>query len=310
MYTIKQLEKRNEFDMKIISQIFPNLKIEFSTFESFDPAMETKWEITDKTYNIHTSTKFDYFSIKNLMENECTQSFVMFSYWYHKLNLFMQNRVHNDLIQYILEKEHDHNISSSDEDTMLELSTNDLLMDYLNWKWENTMKKTESKLTPVAYKTPSEPVKRSVRPSKWEYYMGIAKTVSARSTCLRRQYGAVVVKNDEIIATGYNGAARGEKNCCDVGECWRESHGVPHGEQYEKCVSVHAEANAIISSSRSELMGATMYLYGSENGENCEVEPCLMCNRLIRNSGISVVFCASVDDLSNPVGNPKRKWFG
>ena len=83
------------------------------------------------------------------------------------------------------------------------------------------------------------------RISKDAYYLEIAKAVAMRSTCLRRQYGAVIVKNDRIISTGYNGSARGEPNCCDIGECWRESHGIPHGEQYEKCVAVHAEDNAI-----------------------------------------------------------------
>ena len=128
------------------------------------------------------------------------------------------------------------------------------------------------------------------RIDKKEYYLGIAAAVSRRSTCLRRQYGAVVVKNDEIVATGYNGSPRGEENCCDVGVCWREAHGIPHGEQYEKCVAVHAECNAIISASRNELLGATLYLYGYENGEPLKApEPCLICSRLIKNAGIKNV---------------------
>ena len=93
------------------------------------------------------------------------------------------------------------------------------------------------------------------RISKQDYYLGIAAAVARRSTCLRRQYGAVIVKNDEIVATGYNGAPRGEDNCCDVGECWRERNNIPHGEQYEKCVAVHAECNAIISASRRDMLG-------------------------------------------------------
>ena len=88
------------------------------------------------------------------------------------------------------------------------------------------------------------------RIGKEAYYLSIAAQVARRSTCLRRQYGAVIVNHDEIVATGYNGAPRGEPNCCDVGECYREAHGIPHGEQYEKCVAVHAECNAIISASR------------------------------------------------------------
>ena len=109
------------------------------------------------------------------------------------------------------------------------------------------------------------------RISKDEYYLSIAASVAKRSTCLRRQYGAVIIKNDEIISTGYNGAARGEPNCCDTGECWREANGIPHGEQYEKCVAVHAEQNAIISAARGEMLGGTLYLAGfDQNGELAE----------------------------------------
>lgn len=100
------------------------------------------------------------------------------------------------------------------------------------------------------------------RISKDEYYLSIAAAVARRSTCLRRQYGAVIIKNDEIISTGYNGAARGEPNCCDTGECWREANNIPHGEQYEKCVAVHAEQNAIISAARHEMLGSVLYLAG------------------------------------------------
>lgn len=125
------------------------------------------------------------------------------------------------------------------------------------------------------------------RPSKVKYYLDIAAAVAARSTCLRRQYGAVIVKNDMIISTGYNGSARGWINCCDSGECWREANGIPHGEQYEKCKAVHAEANAIISASRLDMMGATLYLAGFEDGERIpNPKPCQMCERLIENAGI------------------------
>lgn len=129
------------------------------------------------------------------------------------------------------------------------------------------------------------------RISKRDYYLKIASEVAKRSTCLRRQYGAVIVKNDEIIATGYNGAPRGDENCCDVGSCWRDRHNIPHGEQYEKCVAVHAEANAIISASRNEMLDSTLYLYGFEGFDKPieEPEPCIMCNRLIKNAGIKYV---------------------
>ena len=126
------------------------------------------------------------------------------------------------------------------------------------------------------------------RISKREYYLGIAEAVAQRSTCLRRQYGAVIVKDDQIISTGYNGSARGEENCCDVGYCWREAHNVPHGEQYEKCVAVHAEDNAISQAGR-ESIGATLYLAGFENGKRIAAKPCVMCERKIKNAGITEV---------------------
>ena len=134
------------------------------------------------------------------------------------------------------------------------------------------------------------------RVSKRQYYLDLAAKVARRSTCLRRQYGAVIVKNDEIVATGYNGAPRGDENCCDVGVCWREAHGIPHGEQYEKCVAVHAECNAIISASRNEMLGSTLYLYGFENGAPMKApEPCVMCARMIKNAGITTVINQAED---------------
>ena len=128
------------------------------------------------------------------------------------------------------------------------------------------------------------------RISKDQYYLSIAGSVAKRSTCLRRQYGAVIIKNDEIISTGYNGAARGEPNCCDTGECWREANNIPHGEQYEKCVAVHAEQNAIISAARNEMLGSVLYLAGFDSkGELASPAPCVICHRLIKNAGISEV---------------------
>ena len=126
------------------------------------------------------------------------------------------------------------------------------------------------------------------RIKKDEYYLDIAKTVTRRSTCLRRQYGAIIVKNDEVISTGYNGAPRGEMNCCDCGFCQRDALGIPKGERYELCVSVHAEANAIISAARRDMIGATIYIVGIEakDGSYANPAPCLMCRRLIKNAGI------------------------
>ena len=126
------------------------------------------------------------------------------------------------------------------------------------------------------------------RIGKREYYLNIAAAVARRSTCLRRQYGAVIVKDDRIISTGYNGSARGEDNCCDVGYCWREAHNVPHGEQYEKCVAVHAEDNAISQAGR-ESIGATLYLAGFENCKRIAAKPCVMYARKIKNAGIAEV---------------------
>ena len=129
------------------------------------------------------------------------------------------------------------------------------------------------------------------RRSKENYYLDIAEAALERSTCLRRQFGAIIVRDDEIVATGYNGAPRGDENCCDVGSCWRDRHNIPHGEQYEKCVAVHAEANAIISASRNEMLNSTLYLYGFEGFDKPieNPEPCIMCNRLIKNAGIERV---------------------
>lgn len=126
-----------------------------------------------------------------------------------------------------------------------------------------------------------------MRPSKDAYYLNIARAVSMRSTCLKRQYGAVIVNDDEIISTGYNGSVRGGKNCCDVGSCPRLS--LPHNSgDYAICESVHAEQNAIISASRREMIGGTLYLFGREDEKDIDdVEPCPICRKLIANAGIS-----------------------
>lgn len=126
------------------------------------------------------------------------------------------------------------------------------------------------------------------RISKTDYYLTIAEQVARRSTCLRRKYGAVIVKNDEIIATGYNGAPRGEANCVDLGVCHRERLNIPKGERYELCVSVHAEMNAIISAARKDMLGATIYITGMESdGRYADPSPCTICRRLIVNAGIT-----------------------
>ena len=141
--------------------------------------------------------------------------------------------------------------------------------------------------------------KAITRPSKDEYYLSIAEAVLARSTCLRRKYGAVIVRDDEIISTGYNGAPRGAENCCDRGYCYRMIAKIPHGERYEICASIHAEANAIISASRRDMLGSTLYLAGYEaDGSPVEdIAPCSICQRLILNAGIAAIVMRGVGGL-------------
>lgn len=139
------------------------------------------------------------------------------------------------------------------------------------------------------------------RPIKDNYYLHIAQTVSERSTCLKRHYGCVIVKDNEIISTGYNGSPRGEVNCCDVGKCNRMNK--PHNSgDYSDCHSVHAEQNAMLSASRKEMLGATMYLAGfevvSEEGYGREIypcEPCPICVRMIKNAGIKRIVTTSMN---------------
>lgn len=130
------------------------------------------------------------------------------------------------------------------------------------------------------------------RIDKINYYLDIAETVVERGTCLRRNFGAIIVKNDEIISTGYVGAPRGRKNCCDLGYCTREKLNIPRGERYELCRSVHAEQNAIISASRRDTIDSTLYLVGKNYKDHTYVEnanPCALCKRMIINSGIKEV---------------------
>ncbi len=134
------------------------------------------------------------------------------------------------------------------------------------------------------------------RIDKENYYLDIAETVLERSTCLRRCYGAIIVKNDEIVSTGYNGAPRGRKNCIDLGYCAREAMNIPSGERYELCRSVHAEMNAIISAARRDTLDATLYLAGrtAASGELLhDATSCAMCRRLIINAGIRQVVIRS-----------------
>ena len=147
------------------------------------------------------------------------------------------------------------------------------------------------------------------RISKENYYLDIAQTVLERATCLRRVYGAIIVKNDEIISTGYNGAPRGRKNCVDMGFCTREAMQIPRGERYELCRSVHAEANAIISAARRDMVGGTLYLVGrnAQTGELLhDATSCSMSRRLVINAGLSKVVIRKTEDTFETVD--VREW--
>ena len=137
------------------------------------------------------------------------------------------------------------------------------------------------------------------RVSKHNYYLDIAQTVAERSTCKRKMYGAIIVKNDSIISTGYNGAPRGRKNCSDLGVCMRDKLGIPRGERYELCRSVHAEANAIIAAPREQMLGSTVYMT-CVNAVTHELEAgttsCMMCKRQIINAGIAQVVVRDTKD--------------
>lgn len=138
------------------------------------------------------------------------------------------------------------------------------------------------------------------RRDKINYYLDIAETVLGRGTCLRRNFGAIIVKNDQIVSTGYAGAPRGRENCSDLGYCTRAKLNIPRGERYELCRSVHAEQNAIIHAARTDMLGATLYLVGREcdTGEYVKnASPCVMCVRQIINAGISMVIVR--DDSEN-----------
>ncbi|NLI28811.1 MAG: cytidine deaminase [Nitrospiraceae bacterium] len=153
------------------------------------------------------------------------------------------------------------------------------------------------------------------RPSWDEYFIEIAKIVSSRSTCLRRRYGAVIVKDHVIVSTGYNGAPRGVLNCADINRCARKELNVPSGERYELCEAVHAEQNAIINGAPERMKDATIYIAGfEENGDTAEGRPCLLCSRMILNAQLKQVVylkkdgsICRIDDAKQlyvPVGSP------
>ena len=137
------------------------------------------------------------------------------------------------------------------------------------------------------------------RKSKHEYYLGIAKEVAERSTCFRRSIGAIIIRDDQIISTGYVGAPRKTKDSFEHGSCLRDKLGIPHGQRYELCRSVHAEQNAIINAARAgvSLLGGDMYIYGKVFGEDTPIDafPCFICKKMIINSGIDRTICSTAD---------------
>ena len=147
------------------------------------------------------------------------------------------------------------------------------------------------------------------RVSKHNYYLDIAQTVAERSTCLRKKYGAIIVKNDVIVSTGYNGAPRGRKNCSDIGYCMRDKLNIPRGERYELCRSVHSEANAIIAAPREQMLGATLYMACVDPNDGSLVPhttSCMMCKRQVINAGIETVIVR--DDKDNYRIIPVSDW--
>ena len=138
-----------------------------------------------------------------------------------------------------------------------------------------------------------------MRVSKENYYLDIAQTVAERSTCLRKCYGAIIVKDDVIVSTGYNGAPRGRVNCCDLGHCMREKLNIPRGERYELCRSIHTEQNAIIAAPRERMLGATLYMVCVDPKDGSLVagtSSCMMCKRVIINAGIERVVIRDTKD--------------
>ena len=138
-----------------------------------------------------------------------------------------------------------------------------------------------------------------MRVSKANYYLDIAQTVAERGTCMRRKFGAIIVKDDVIVSTGYNGAPRGRQNCTDINFCIRDELKIPRGERYEMCRSVHAEANAIIAAPRDRMLGATLYMVCVNPKDGTlypDTSSCMMCKRLVINAGIETVVIRDTKD--------------
>lgn len=126
------------------------------------------------------------------------------------------------------------------------------------------------------------------RISKINTYLNVAETFAYRSTCIKRKYGAVIVKDDVVISTGYNGSPRGFENCCDTGKCQRLAMDLHQGQGYDICRAIHAEQNALLNCSREQTMGADLYLAGVNPADNSvhQAKPCPLCARMIIQAGI------------------------
>lgn len=134
------------------------------------------------------------------------------------------------------------------------------------------------------------------RPDWTDYFLDIAKAIGRRSTCLRRQYGAIIVKDNIIVSTGYNGAPRGTCNCIDTGVCERDRQNVPKGERYELCNAVHAEQNALINGDPWKTKDATIYIVGFNlDGSLASGKPCLLCRRMLQNAMLKEVIYLETD---------------
>lgn len=171
--------------------------------------------------------------------------------------------------------------------------------DLIIYNFNKTIAELRKELDEFMYEKKLE--KRALtRPSKDQYYMNIAKEVATRATCIRRRYGAVIVKNNQIISTGYAGAPRGTPNCIDLGKCYRQEKNIPSGQNYDLCRSVHAEMNAIVHAGREKTIGAKIYIHGTDlenNNKPIEGKPCLLCKRMVMNSGIEEVITQRPDGI-------------
>lgn len=138
-----------------------------------------------------------------------------------------------------------------------------------------------------------------MRPSKDEYYLNVAREIAARSTCFRNHMGAIIVRDDQIIATGYVGAPRNARSCHDRGECLRDKLKIPHGKQYEICRSAHSEMNAIINAARAgvSLLNGDIYIHGTnpKDGLKRDSFPCFICKKMIINAGLNRAVCSTKD---------------